>query len=193
MSLATPIAPWVAVQVRYKKEQAVADRLEYKGYECFLPLSRAAAVRGRQAFERPLFPGYVFCRYQTTASAPIVTTPGVTRIVSFGKAPLDPAYIKDDEIDAIRRAVESGLAVVSFDSFQPGAEVFIAEGPLQGIRGRVLETNEKQYLVVSIHLLQRSIKVELDPRWVRLETPRIVGRLAARSDGAGKWPHQTAS
>jgi transcription antitermination factor NusG len=151
MSLSTAKGPWVAVQVRSKQERTVEAHLDYRGYECFLPLSRETPARDHHIAVTPLFPGYVFCRFEMTASAPIITTPGVIRILSFNGA---AAHIEDGEIDAIRRAVESGQGIAPIDVFPPGTTVFNADGPLQGLRGCVLEKNDKQFLVVSITLLR---------------------------------------
>jgi transcription antitermination factor NusG len=145
-------APWVALQVRAKTEQTVVKHLTYRGYECLLPLSRANA--DQRAAGKALFPAYVFCRFDASTCAPIITTPGVIRVVSVdGKV----AQIRNEEIDAVRRAVESGQCVTASDSFQPGCYVHIEGGPLRGISGHVIEANKKQYLVVSIRLVQRSI------------------------------------
>jgi transcriptional antiterminator NusG len=170
MRLSESSAPWVALQVRPRMEKTTAQHLEFRGYEYFLPLRRSAdSTESRE--ETPLFPGYVFCRFAATASAPIISTPGVTRIVAFGGM---PAYVDEGEIEAIRRALASGQAVWPVASFEPGTPVFIETGPLGGLSGTVLGMNDKHYLIVSISLLQRSIAVELDPRWVR--------PAAARSD-----------
>jgi transcription antitermination factor NusG len=149
-------APWIALQVRAKTEKTVAQHLQYRDYEHFLPLRDGA----------PLFDGYVFCRFAAAAAAPIVTTPGVIRIVSFGAV---PASIDEHEIAAIRQALASGQTVVRLTSFVPGEVVSIVAGPLRGLRGTVLRAADKQFLVVSITLLQRSLAVEVRHDWLRPE------------------------
>jgi transcription termination factor NusG len=149
-------APWFALQVRAKAEKTVAQHLQWRGYEHFLPLHNGT----------PLFAGYVFCRFDSTAAAPIVTTPGVIRIVSFGSV---PARIDDHEIDAIRRALASGLGVMPLTSLRLGDVAWITAGPLAGLRGTVLRVAQKQFLVISITLLQRSVAVEVDQRWITSE------------------------
>ena len=37
--------------------------------------------------ERPLFPGYMFCRFDAKKRLPILMTTGVISVVSFGKEP----------------------------------------------------------------------------------------------------------
>jgi hypothetical protein len=151
-------APWVAVQVRPKMEKTTAQHLAYRGYEYFLPLAPTDAQGGIRA-AAALCPGDEFCGCDWGAGASIVSTPGVTRIVSFGE---QPAHIDELEIHSIRRAVTSGQAIVSRPSFQQGMEVQITDGPLRGVRGTVIRENGKRYVVVSISLLQRSVAVEFE-------------------------------
>jgi len=163
-------APWVALQVRAKTEKTVAQHLHSRRYEQFLPLRDGT----------PLFAGYVFCRFDATAAAPIVTTPGVIRIVSFGSV---PARIDEHEIAAIRQALASGQTVMPLTSFAPGEVVSITDGPLRGVSGTVLRVAHRQFLVISITLLQRSIAVEVHQSWVRPERaghpPRYASDAAA--------------
>lgn len=160
-------APWVAVQVRSKMERTTAEHLAYRGYEYFLPLQPRFPQRAGTDADAPLFPGYVFCRFDALAHAPIVTTPGVIRIVGFNGV---PAFVDEEEIAAIRHTLAAGLPVRQVAEFRAGMSVVIAAGPLCGVRGTVLSVDKRRYLVVSVTLLQRSIAVELRPSWVCHET-----------------------
>jgi transcription antitermination factor NusG len=147
--------PWVALEVRRASAVMVTEHLRYRGYESLLPVRNGV----------PLFSGYVFCRFTASAGAPIVTTPGVIRIVSFGGI---PAAIEEHEIAAIKRTLASGLPVKPVTMPPPGSAVMIVGGPLRGLRGTVLRVNDKRYLIVSVTLLQRSVAVEVDPDWIEL-------------------------
>jgi transcriptional antiterminator NusG len=156
-------APWVALQIRAKMERTVAEHLVYRGYEHFLPLRRRGGAASPPGADTPVFPGYLFCRYAEGAAATIISTPGVTRIVSFGGK---PAWIDEHEIAGLQQAIASGLGLVPLASFVAGAPVVITHGPLQGIRGVVVGLNDRQYLVVSITMLGRSVAVELPASYV---------------------------
>jgi transcription antitermination factor NusG len=161
--------PWIAVQVRARAEKSVTRHLEHRGYECFLPLRDGV----------PLFGGYVFCRFARSAGGPLVTTPGVTRIVSFAGA---PAVIDDDEIAAIRRALASGLPVTAA-TVQAGDAVSVVHGPLRGVRGTVLHAGGRRFLVLSITLLRRSVAVEVDATWVQPDRIAHPPRIACETGG----------
>jgi transcriptional antiterminator NusG len=166
--------PWFAIHVKRRFERSVATNLVGKGYEQFLPTRpcRAGDPAGEVGAGEPLFPGYVFCRFDRTVPGLIVTTPGVIRIVGFGQG---PAAIPDAEIEAILTIEKSGLPVAPHPYLQSGDRVRIGEGPLQGLEGKVMALGKKNLFVVSVTLLQRSVAVEISLQsLIRLETDREV-------------------
>jgi transcription antitermination factor NusG len=159
--LATPEFPWFALQVRARHENGVATYLQGKGYEWFLPLyKRRKRWSDRiKETEAPLFPGYLFCRFNPQDRLPILTTPGVTQIVGYNRIPVP---VDETEINAIRRLVSSGVPNQPCAFFQVGSTVRIETGALRGLEGILLELKGKRRLVLSISLLQRSVAVEID-------------------------------
>jgi transcription termination/antitermination protein NusG len=168
-------APWVALQIRPKMERTVAEHLAYRGYEHFLPMRRRSSAAEQSGTETPVFPGYLFCRYSENAAGTIVSTPGVSRIVSFGGT---PAWIDDQEIAGLQQAIACRLPLVPLASFVPGAQVVITKGPLQGVRGVVMGIKDKRYLVISITMLGRSVAVELHAEYVRSQYPAAEYQVA---------------
>ena len=165
MNTASNPLPWYGLRVKSRHEQVAATVLRGKGYEPFLPLYR---VRRRwtdrvKDTELPLFAGYVFCRMDLTDRLPVLTSTGVVGIVGIGKIP-EP--IEEQEIAAIRAVMRSGLPAMPWPFVHPGDSVRVEFGPLRGVRGVVQSVNDRQRLVVSVTLMQRSISVELDPAWV---------------------------
>ncbi len=157
---------WYALQVKQRYEKITAAVLRNKGYREFLPTYRTRRRWSDRLaeVEFPLFPGYVFCHFDINdRHAPIVTTPGVVRIVGVGRI---PAPVADDEIGAIHQVIESGLAAEPCRFLQAGARVRVEYGALAGVEGIFLEAKKHQRLVISVTLLQRSIAVEIDAAWV---------------------------
>jgi transcription antitermination factor NusG len=158
---------WYALQVRAKSEQLASSLIEFKGYEQFLPMYREArrwSDRVKQV-ELPLFPGYFFCRLNLSERIlPVLTTPGVLSIVGAGKTPVP---ISEEEVNAVRTLVCSGLAPEPWPLPITGSRVLIERGPLTGLEGIAVEVKDTCRLVVSVTLLQRAISVEIDGRWAR--------------------------
>jgi transcription antitermination factor NusG len=75
--------------------------------------------------------------------------------------------VQEDELNAIRRVIESGLAAQPWPYLKIGDSVQIETGPLEGLTGIVTRIRNSYRLVVSVSLLMRSVAVELDTRWIK--------------------------
>ncbi|HEV3042191.1 MAG TPA: UpxY family transcription antiterminator [Candidatus Angelobacter sp.] len=151
---------WLALQVRPRYEFIAASILRSKGYEEFLPVytvKRKWSDRTKKIVA-PLFSGYVFCRMDSSINFPMVTTPGVIRIVGTRRG---IGFIEDEEIETIRMAERSGREVEPWTYFQVGDRVQINEGPLTGLQGILVACRNKRRLVVSVSLIQSSMAIEV--------------------------------
>lgn len=160
-----PCHQWFAAQVWSGREDASATHLRLRGYEVFLPchLERRRWSDRIKKVNRPLFPGYVFCRVREDVAGNCVMAPGVIRIVGNGQHPI---AIPDEEIETIERIVATGLDAQPWPFLQGGQRVTIERGPLSGTQGLVVRARGSHRLVVSVHLLLRSVAVEIDADWV---------------------------
>jgi len=153
---------WFAIQVRPQAEHMVAELLKYKGYETFLPMSRKRTSRTVRA-EVPLFAGYVFCRVCTDSQGLIVTTPGVVRILGFGR---DPEPIPDIEIDSLKRVIQTGLPMQDWPQMEAGERVRLTDGPLRGCEGVVKTINQENCVILSLTILRRSVMTRVAREWL---------------------------
>jgi transcription antitermination factor NusG len=158
--------PWFGLHIKSNFEKVTATILDAKGLEVYYPTFRTRRRWSDRVkeIEQPLFPGYVFCRFDPNNRLPILTTPGVLSIVGVAKA---PAPIAESEIFAVQRIVESGVAARPWPFLHVGERVVIEKGPLSGTEGIVLNFKNRYRIVVSVSLLQRSISAEIDVEMVR--------------------------
>ena len=156
---------WYGIRVRSKFEQVTLAALEARNVEAFLPLVRQRRRWSDRVKEisMPLFPGYVFCRLNLEWRLPVLDSPGVVNIVSFGNR---PAPIPDEEIEAIRVMLRSSLPILPHPFLASGQKIRIEFGPLAGAEGVVVEVREQYRLVASVTLFQRSVSVELERDWI---------------------------
>jgi transcription antitermination factor NusG len=154
---------WFAIQVKPRHERSTALHLRVKGYQDFVPVVRSRPKQNNLNMETILYPGYVFCRFDPSVAAPIVTTPGVIRVVGNGSLPIP---ISDEEIARIRLITASDRVVHPWPFLKVGDRIRLREGPLAGVTGILLRVKNSNRLVVSIDLLCRSAAVELEHSWV---------------------------
>jgi transcription antitermination factor NusG len=152
---------WFAIRVKSQYEKITSVVLHDKGYEEFAPMyhSRRYWSDRVKELDLPLFPGYIFCRFDPLHRLPVLTSPGVVSIIGVGK---NPEPVNDDEIARIRAIVSSGALAYPWPFLLAGQKIAVTRGPLCGVEGFLVSSDNQRRLVVSIELLQRSVAVEID-------------------------------
>src|SRR5246127_830292 len=149
---------WYALYVRSRHEKTVENSLRVKGYSVFSPSYRTKRKRVDRIaeIEVPLFPGYVFCQFDTNKRLPILMTPGVVGVVGRGNR---PGPVDDTEMAAIRTVALGGRPVQPGLFLRLGQRVRLQSGPLTGVEGIFLSVKDECHLILSITLLQRAVSV----------------------------------
>jgi transcription elongation factor/antiterminator RfaH len=154
--------PWYALYTRPRHEKRVFQELANKGIDAFLPTYK---VRRRwsdryKIVEEPLFKNYLFVNADINTSYYDTLRPyGAVGFITFDNK---PAQIPQNEIDAIRRLVESELPYDPHPYLKVGRKVRVRTGPLQGCEGILTRKKGLARLVISVHLLQQSVSAEVD-------------------------------
>lgn len=164
--------PWFAVRVRPRHEKVVECSIQCRVIELYLPLYRTRhkwADRYKE-LTLPLFPGYLFSRFDPYSKASVLSCPGVLEIVSIGHT---PAPIDESEIVDLRKLTSTPGAVYGpWEYLKAGDPVEVVQGALRGIRGILIQIKSGVRIVISVSLLQRSIAIEIDRDCVAAIAPR---------------------
>ena len=157
--------PWYAVWTRSHCEQLVAQQLATRGFDAFLPETQTWSRRSGvpHLIRVPMFPGYLFVSspMDKQRHVDVLGVRGVVRVL--GEDGHRPTPIPDTQVDAIRRLVESNVAVLPHAHLTTGDRVRVVDGPLSGVEGiYLLDRAARGRLVLSIDLLGRSVAVEVD-------------------------------
>jgi transcriptional antiterminator RfaH len=116
--------------------------------------------------DEPLFPRYLFIRLGSGLEgqnwAPIRSTTGVSRLVSFGNV---PAKVDDELVDAIRSQISGpgGLR----RQFEPGQKVVITQGPFAGLEAIYQLSDGESRVMVLLNILSKNVKMYLAPTGLR--------------------------
>jgi transcriptional antiterminator NusG len=161
---------WFALQVRTRWENSTAVLLSGKGYEAFLPTYKTKKRWNGQIREiqAPLFPGYVFCRFDALKRLPVLVTPGVIAVVGRGRVPLP---VDDSEIAAVQTVVASGFRAEPWPYLELGQRIRIECDALAGLEGILVNFKGSHRIIVSVSLLHRSVALEIDRASVRSVGP----------------------
>jgi len=156
---------WHVLWTHSNCEKLVHDQLAAKGFDPFLPTVEEWVRRGgvRRLGRVPVFRGYLFLRHAMDKASyhEICKARGLARVLGERWDRLD--VVPDREIEAVRRLLQSDLPILAHPYLREGQRVRITEGPLADTEGIVVRVNPKKgLLVVSVHLLRRSVAVHLD-------------------------------
>ena len=160
-----PAMHWYLVHTKPRQEHLALQNLARQDYQCYLPtLPSEKLHRGiLTVVDEPLFPRYLFIRLGQSDSAkswaPIRSTTGVCRLVSFG---LRPAKVEERVIKLLR-VQEASVKGQPERLFRPGERVRLAGGAFAGIEGIYQMADGTSRVMVLIELLSRPVTVRVAP------------------------------
>ena len=155
------VAEWFAAYTSANHEKSVAKQLVSREVEHFLPLYDSVRKwRDRRVkLQLPLFSGYVFVRIARQDRLQVLQVPGVACLVSFaGRA----VPLPEEDLERIRKLLEAGVAARPHPYLTVGKPVRVKSGPLAGFEGIIVKRKNATRFVLSIHMLQRSIVLDID-------------------------------
>ena len=151
--------PWYALKVRSRSEMLAIASLDHYGFESYCPQTKTRTQysdRVKTTLE-PVFPGYLFCRFELSSKANVLASSSVERVIGFGSQPIP---VPASEIDAIRRMVDEGA--VAAPTPKAGDRIRVIAGVLKGLEGILVREATTNSLVVSVQLLQRFVSLSID-------------------------------
>jgi len=160
-------ARWYVVQSHPRKETIVRGRVEDLGADVFLPTVAERRPGHRRASIGPLFPGYLFARFEFGAEYPRVRwTPGLVRVVMSGGTPLT---VSEAMLSSVRELEKEGIRLLLRPvRWKPGARVRVNQGPFTGFEGQVAATLKGGDRVrILLELFRRQVALECDTSQLR--------------------------
>lgn len=156
---------WYLVHTKPRQEKCALENLERQGYPCYLPILPTERLRQGQltVADEPLFPRYLFIRlgqeHSAKGWAPIRSTKGVCRLVSFGT---EPAKVNDHLIELLR-IQESSMQGEPDRLFKQGERIRLTEAPFAGIEGIYQMAEGERRVMVLIELMSKPVAVRVSP------------------------------
>lgn len=156
-------AKWFAIYTRYKREKMVAQRLQQKGIEVYLPLQKFTRryVRKVKHVELPLINCYLFTKITKKEYIPVLETQDVVKFVRFSKNLIS---IPDAEIQVIQRVVGEAIEIeVSPSEYLPGDDVEVIAGQLTGLKGKLVKKENDKNFLIELESLGYQMRMQVDP------------------------------
>ena len=164
---------WYVMYTTSRSEKKVAKRLKEEGWEVYLPLVtelRQWSDRKKKV-ERPLFNGYVFVKTLRNKLWECLQIPGSVKFVHFSG---QHATVRDEDLDMIKRIVETGVAVETDGSeIEPGEFVKVIGGPLQNMEGEVIEKGNKDYFMIRIPGIYQNMLMTIPRKFLEVLPKKV--------------------
>lgn len=160
---------WYLVYTKLRQERCALENLQRQDYQCYFPTIPFERFRqGRLTIaNEPLFPRYLFIRLgQGDAAkswAPIRSTRGVSRLVTFG---IEPARVHDGLIELLQ-AQEASMQAEPERLLKLGERVCLTEAPFAGIEGIYQMPDGERRVMVLIEMLSKPVAVRVSPASLR--------------------------
>jgi transcriptional antiterminator RfaH len=154
---------WYVIQTKPKKEEDAKTYLSTRGLEVFSPLIETFLVRnGRIDKElKPLFPGYIFGRFDLEQNYPLVRWGrGVKKVL--GLVGNYPTPVSEEVVEIIKKRSDSYGVVRKGYHFEANDRVRIKSGPLKdllGIFDRWVSDNDRVRVLLNLIGYQPSIEL----------------------------------
>lgn len=152
------VPAWYLIHCKAKQDERAEDNLMRQGYQCYRPTYRRERLsRGkRQTLCESLFPGYLFIQLSLHDNwAPLRSTRGVLRTVSFGG---QPVAIADEVIGHLKlRERESSAQPL----LTQGDPVRINQGTFAELEALFMAMDGDERVVLLMNFLQQEQHVNL--------------------------------
>jgi transcriptional antiterminator RfaH len=155
---------WYCIHTRPQKEAHVAAHCrDPLGLEPYFPQWRGYRTirRVRRLVTGPLFPRYLFCRFDAGVSYRAVRyAPDVIDIVHIGRV---PSIVPDELVTELQRWAGEELDESRIrPPLRPGAAVEITDGPLRGLTAVILHASDAEDRVaILLTLLQHDARMTI--------------------------------
>ena len=155
--------PWYALYSRPRHEKKLADLLNEKGIEAYVPVRKVLKQWSdrKKMVEEPLIRSYCFVRAKPKWYFEALNTHGAVRYVWFsGK----PAPIPDRQINTLKILAGSDMNVEQVScNLKEGEYIKITGGPLMGTIGEIKSVSGKNKVIIRIDHLSTGLSVTISP------------------------------
>ena len=152
---------WFAVYVNVKHEKKVVNKLTELGINAYAPFIKKIQQWSdrKKTVEFPMLSGYVFVNISELEKDKVLSLPGVFSFIKFNGI---EAKINDSEIAVLKSIEASGYDVTQeINDFKVLDDIEITQGQLKGLKGKIIQFQNTNYVQIVLESLHQSIKVKL--------------------------------
>ncbi len=161
------VTRWYALRTKSRCESKAYMELKSRGIESFLPLHLQLKQWSDRLkwVQEPLIRSYIFVKISEKQFDHARFTPHISGFVRFG---LLPEAIPSEQIEALQYMISECYPMEVLDKLpEPGEEVEIIFGSMNGIRGKMIKSKGKSKVLIRIDSVDNAILVDLPAHTIR--------------------------
>lgn len=148
---------WYAMYVKMHHEKKTAEKLYNMGIRNFLPLQERVKQWSdrKKKVKEVIIPMMIFINTDEKTRIEILKTIPSINGTMIDRATHKPAVIRDDEMERFMFMLDYSESAVSFttETLKPGEKVEVIKGPLNGLKGELVEIDGKCQVSVRLNML----------------------------------------
>lgn len=152
---------WYVIQTRSRFEKKCFEMLLLQGINVFYPTKKQQRQWSDRVKEidAPMFPGYLFVKFEEKERYNILNINGVVRFLSFGG---EYASVSERQIEAIGKLekTDNQIEVIDLELFE-GQDVLISSGLFKGHEGKIVHHNGKGKILLAIQSIGKGVLLEI--------------------------------
>jgi transcription antitermination factor NusG len=154
---------WHVLYVKPRSEKRMAEYCVAQGLEHYLPLRRETKIyqRRKVTVDKPVFPGYVFVRFDADSRLTVLKANPIVRVLETG----DEGRLVH-ELDQVRKALAADPALGTVAALKRGTRVRIKAGPFMGVEGLVADMRNPTQVRLNVEMIGRAVVVDVDRDFV---------------------------
>ncbi len=161
---------WYLLYCKRGEQLRAKLHLENQGVECYYPeVTVEKIVRGkRQSVKEPLFPSYMFVRFDFEVGPSFTTvrsTRGVTDFIRFGAQPKE---LQGDLIYDLKHLDSSEQSQVISSTPKKGQVLKVTSGPFSGIEAIYQEADGERRSMMLIKLINQPVVMSIDNKDIEM-------------------------
>lgn len=150
---------WYAIFTMPRHEKSVDSYFDFQRIVHFLPAyEKVNTWRNRQTVrvKMPLFPRYLFARFDRQEGGRVLKAPGILRIVGTESG---PTPVPDAEIELLRVSTAQNKAE-PYPHLALGRRVRVKTGLMAGVEGTLVRKENRNRFVLTISSIQQSVSID---------------------------------
>ncbi|ELV8682129.1 transcription/translation regulatory transformer protein RfaH [Vibrio fluvialis] len=156
---------WYLLYCKRGEQLRAKMHLENQGVECFYPEVEVEKIRRgkRQTVKEPLFPSYMFVRFDFNVGPSFTTvrsTRGVSDFIRFGS---EPKELQGDLIYDLKQLESSAKSETpSVELPKPGQEIEVKGGQFCGLKAIYQEPDGETRSIMLVKMISQPVALSID-------------------------------